>query len=68
MGGNVHGRSYGFGEYRSERVAVRGEEGGLADQRRGGGQIAGTQIGKPIQRRRLAGGQWSNVEVAGRRR
>ena len=34
-GGKFHGRSYGVGEDRSERIAVRGEEGGLADQRRG---------------------------------
>ena len=34
-GRNVQGRSYGVGEDRSERIAVRGEQGGVADQRRG---------------------------------
>ena len=34
-GRNVQGRSYGVGEDRSERIAVRGEQGGVTDQRRG---------------------------------
>ena len=34
-GGKFHGRSYGVGEDRSDRIAVRSVDGGVADQRTG---------------------------------
>ena len=35
MGGKFHGRSYGVGEDRSDRIAVRYVDGGVANQRTG---------------------------------
>ena len=35
MGGKFHGRSYRVGEDRSDRIAVRSVDGGVADQRTG---------------------------------
>ena len=34
-GGKFHGRSYGVGEDRSDRIAVRSVDGGVADKRTG---------------------------------
>ena len=63
-GGNVHGRSYGVGKDRSEWIAVRSEEGGLTDQRRGR-----TDRGDPDQKTDLdkAARGWTVVERGGGR-